>query len=425
MIGDIVFWMGIAIALPIGALYFRDLGDVTQMLLRVKRKDLNFFIRNEGRLLASGLGALAVATIAHLALGGGPDWAWLTAILLCILLYGFPYIWVHVGLRNQKDSARYYSIEEARQYVSPSSPVIVLENNGVARAHPQAHLMRPHLAGNDEGLGGENVIMTYCAMANLGQGYIPEVDGEKLDLTVMAQHGNNLVLRDNKTVEPIQQIYGYREADAAVTEANPSADQGSERETDVEACPLRPTPPSMRPWPTFRMTFRGFQKAYPEGTVFLNKPPSNPILYLFDMALEIIFSSSIDRQHRENKPVMDNMTRYDDRLPNKTYVWGVAIGDEAVCWTDDFVVDQGNIVNANVGDRALVVAWHPRYESLGVWYNSSGRPVTEIDFFGNIPDAKLERVESLRSGLFWHVWVEFFPQTDINRIGHGENHQAV
>ncbi len=411
MIGSILFWSSLAVALVIGFLYFRDLGDVSQMLLKVKRENMVRFIRNEYRLLGIGLAGLATMTIAHFALDGGPRGFWWAAILLSIILYGFPYVWVHIGLRNQKDSARYYSIEEAKQYVSPSSQVIVIENNGIARAHPQAQVMRPHLTGNDEGLDGENVVMTYCAMANLGIAYTPEVEGEKLDLEVLAQHGNNLILRDNRTGEPIQQIYGFREGDAAPDEKGP-------------ACALRPSL-AMRPWPTFRMTFRGFQKAYPEGTVFVNKPPSNPLLYLFDMVLEMVFSSSIDRQHREAKPVMDNMTRYDDRLPNKTYVWGVDFGRDAVCWTDDFVVDQGNIVNAEVGGRPVVVAWDPRYESLGVWHNDTNEPVTEIDFFGNTPAGRLKRVETLKPGLFWHVWAEFFPHTDINRIGSGLGREAA
>jgi hypothetical protein len=413
MFGNVLFWPGLIVSLGIGFLYFRDLGDVSQMLIRVKRENMLRFIRNEYRLLAIGLGALALTTVVHFGLDAGPRGIWWAAILLNAVLYGFPYIWVHVGLRNQKDSARYYSIEEAKEYVSPSNEVIVIENNGVARAHPQAQLMRPHLAGNDDGLDGENVVMTYCAMANLGIGYTPEVEGEKLELDVLAQHGNNLVLRDNRTGEPIQQIYGFREADAAPKE-----------ETDGAACPLRPTL-AMKPWPTFRMTFRAFQKAYPEGSVFVNKPPSNPILYLFDMVLEMVFSSSIDRQHNEAKPVMDNMTHYDDRLPNKTYVWGVNFGDDAVCWTDDFIVEQGNVVNTEVGGHPLVVAWDPRYESLGVWYNDTGEPVTEIDFFGKTPSGYLKRVEALRPGLFWHVWVEFFPHTDINRVGAGVGREAA
>jgi hypothetical protein len=296
-----------------------------------------------------------------------------------------------VGLRNQRQSANYYSIEEAREALSPGSSVLVIENNGLARAHPDSHLLRPHLAGNDAGLDGENVIMTYCAMANLGIGYIPEIKEKQLDLEVLAQHGNNLILRDNTTGEPIQQIYGFRERDGS-------------------------SGPAMKPWPTFRMTFRTFQKAYPNGTVFLNKPSSNLLLRLFDLATETIFAASIARQHNESKPLMDNMTHTDDRLPTKTYIWGITIGDDAVCFTQDFLVEQGNLVNTEIGGRSIVVAWDPVYESVGAWYNDSVTPIKQIDFFGKSDQGSLTRVETLRPGMFWHVWVEFFQQTDINRL---------
>ncbi len=85
----------------------------------------------------------------------------------------------------------------------------------------------------------------------------------------------------------------------------------------------------MKPWPTFRMSFRGFQKAYPEGEVFLNKPSSNPFLRLLDMVTDTAFSIGIDRQHREEQPVMDNMSHSDDRLPKKPYVGGINVGDDA------------------------------------------------------------------------------------------------
>ena len=112
-------------------------------------------------------------------------------------------------------------------------------------------------------------------------------------------------------------------------------------------------------------------------------------------------------------------------LPNKTYVWGVNIGSDATCWTDDFVVEHGNVVNATVGGRPLVVAWHPRYESLGVWYNDTDSPIIDIDFFGNTPSGQMKRVEELKPGLFWHVWAEFFPHTDINRINGSEGQEAA
>jgi len=171
----------------------------------------------------------------------------------------------------------------------------------------------------------------------------------------------------------------------------------------------------MTPWPTFRMTFRAFQKAYPDGEVFLNKPSSNPLLRLLDMVTEITFGWGIGRQHQENAPVMPNMERSDDRLLNKTLVWGVTIGNDAACWTDDFIIENDWLVNATVGGRDLVIQIDPKFESLGVWYNDSGAPVSRCDFWGNSDQGPLTRVETLRAGVFWHVWSEFFPQTDINR----------
>ena len=395
MLASFLFYVGLIASLTIGFMYFRDLGDVSQMVLRVKRNNMIRFIRNENTYLAIGIGGLILMLTGHL-LGGGPGWLFFLGApaitVLIVFLFAFPWIWVHVGLRNQQNSAHYYPISEARQFINPSASVLVIENNGHARAHSDAQLMRPHLAGDSGGLGGDDIVMTYCAMANLGLAYKPVIDGKRLDLEVMAQHGNNLILRDNASGEPIQQIYGHFDSDASKQSA-------------------------MKHWPTFRMSFRGFQKAYPDGEVFLNRPSSNLFLRLFDMFTETVFASGIARQHQEARPVMDNMSHTDDRLPNKTYVWGITVDDDAVCWTDNFIATHHGLINANVGGRDVVVSYDPVFESVGVWYNDSGVQITRIDFFGQSDNGRLSRVETLRSGMFWHVWVEFFPETDINRIG--------
>ena len=390
MIANLTFWISLALSLGIGFLYFRDLGDVTQMLVRVKRENMIRFIRHEYRLIAVGLTTAVIWILLHVTMDTGPAWLFWSALALTALLYGFPWVWVHLGLRHQIDSARFFPIEEAKAYVAPASQVLVMEHNGVARAHPDHELMRPHLAGNAEGLNGENVVMTYCALANLGVGYTPEIAGQPLELEVLAQHGNNLILRDNVSGQPIQHIHGRLEDSTDST-------------------------PGMKPYPTFRMTFRAFQKAYPDGEVFLNKPATNPLLRLLDLITETAFSGGIARQHRQEAPVMDNMTRSDNRLANKTYVWGINIGNDAVCYTEDFLIDRDNLINVTIGSTAIVVARDPGYESIGAWYNTSGTPVQEISFFGASDQGQLARVETLKPGMFWHVWAEFFPHTDINR----------
>ncbi len=400
---ELAFYVTTAFSVLVALFYFRDLGDIPQLFITTKRKNVDRFIRHEYRFLALGLGAWLLSAVAHLGFEAGASWVFWVGTILTLGLIAFTWIYVHLGLRNQKDKALFYSIEDAKEFVSPTTQVIVLENNGVARAHPQSQIMRPHLAGTKEGLDGENVVLTFCAIANLGLGYTPEVEGQNIDLEVLAQHGNNLVLRDNNTGEPLQQIYGFRAKDQDVS-------------TDGPACPLRPSL-TMRTWPTFRMTFRGFQKAYPEGQVFLNKPPSNPFLFLLDMAMELAFTATIQKHHTEAKPVMQNLERpIDPRLPTKSYVWGVNIGDDACCWTDDFVVENGGVINTDVDGQALVLSWDPIFESLNVWINDTGKPVNQIDFWGKAPDADLQRSPDVKPGMFWHVWAEFFPHTDINRV---------
>lgn len=390
MIGTVLFWAGLMISLVIGFIYFRDLGDVVQMIMKVKREDTARFIRNEYKLLTIGIVAAGVMIFAHLRMDAGPNWVFGVAIALLLLFYGFTYVWVHFALRNQANSAQFLNIAEAGKFIHPASSVIVIENNGVARAHPDHELLQPHLAGNEDGLDGENVIMTYCGMANLGIGYKPEIEGEDLKLTVLAQHCNNLILRDEASNEPIQQILGFRDRDGK-------------------------NGPAMTPWPTFRMTFEGFKKAYPDGQVFVKKPSGNPLVRLFDFVTGTVLSVGIEQQHRIDKPLMDNMTHSDDRLPTKTYVWGINIGDDAVCYTKEFIIESGNLINTSVGGRPIVVAWSPIYQSVGVFYNDTGTSITEIDFFGKSNAGNLPRCEMLKSGLFWHVWVEFFPQTEVNR----------
>ncbi len=50
MFENILFAISLFVALVIGYLYFRDLGDVSQMFISVKRENMIRFIRNEYRL---------------------------------------------------------------------------------------------------------------------------------------------------------------------------------------------------------------------------------------------------------------------------------------------------------------------------------------------------------------------------------------
>ena len=86
MFGTLLFWIGLAVSLGIGFVYFRDLGDVSQMVLKVKRENMIRFIRHEGRLVAVGLAGATVMAVAHIGAGAGPGFAfWIAAALTAFL----------------------------------------------------------------------------------------------------------------------------------------------------------------------------------------------------------------------------------------------------------------------------------------------------------------------------------------------------
>ena len=391
---ELMYWAVLLIATYAALVYFRDLGDVTQAILDVSRANMLKAIRNENKLVLTGLLGTLLAVYLHYGHGAGIGWVTVTLGSVNVFMVGFPWIWLHMGLRNQQNSATYYSIEEAKKYLRPDESVIVIENKGEARAHSDYHIKRPHLAGTPEGLGGENVILTYCCMTHLGHGFKPEIKGEKLNLEVIAQHGNNLIMKDRNTGEPIQQMYGTRECDGRYGEG-------------------------MQEWPTFRMPFKAFAEAYPQGKVFLNKIVpfrKNPILFLFDHFVEIVFLWATVSHDRTEFLLCDTMDHKDERLHSKEYVWGFNVGKDSVAYTQEFIRDHGNLINVHVGDRDIVLAYDPKFESVGVYYNDSGVPVTEIDFWGASDQGTLARVETVKAATYWCVWFNYFPETDLNRL---------
>jgi hypothetical protein len=133
--------------------------------------------------------------------------------------------------------------------------------------------------------------------------------------------------------------------------------------------------------------------------------------------MEFIFNTAIDFQREIEAPVFPTIDHHDERLPTKELIWGFDINHDYVAYTEKFVRENGNLINAVVGGESVVIAWDEEYESLGVYFNYTGKEVQEIDFFGATDiGAKLSRVETLKAGAYWLVWANFFPQTDLNRI---------
>ena len=92
------------------------------------------------------------------------------------------------------------------------------------------------------------------------------------------------------------------------------------------------------------------------------------------------------------------------------------MGEDYVAYTVDFIHEQGELLNVEIGGRDIVIAYHKDVDSVGMYYNDTGGPVSSVDFGGGSDRGKLPRVETMKAEAYWVVWQNFFPQTDVNRV---------
>lgn len=396
---NILFWSSLVLCMGCSIQIFWNLSDFSQ-LLNIRFFPRSTFMKTWYNRKLLKYGTLVGATVAI----GINYTAGVIAMPILVAILVIAFIFYYAGIINpkymmpsQQHNGTFVSIKEASKKVRPSNEVMVIVNNGHARAHPDFEMWRPHIAGDKKGLGGEDIIMTYCSLSNLGMAYRPSIDGVKLNLKVATQLENNLLMWDTKTGEPVQQIFGEREC--SLKSASKSA---------------------MKEFPSFKMPFADFCKAYPDGEVFIEKRVSffrNPVLCVHDLVMDMLFYFHISKQRNNDEFLFDTIKNIDPeaRLQHKENVWGLNIGDDYVCYSQNFITQHG-LINTIVNGQRVVLHHDTEYNSINIWYNPAEQDITELNFFGDSNNGKLERVETVKPGAFYGVWYNFFPQTDVNRI---------
>jgi hypothetical protein len=417
----IVFWTAMVLAQAGAFIIFKDLADISQWVVQSSRRFTMAVWYHRHVIGAVSVAALLVALVAW---WRQPAVCPGAVVALLVFLFAFNF---YSGMfnpklmfRSQQHRAKFVPVAEAEPYLRRSLPfahfgpkkyasvddieMLVLETDHGAYGYTDYFLLQPHVVKGDT-IGGEDVIMTYCGLTNLGIAYSPVIGDQRLDLTVMTQLKNNLVLFDRNSGEAIQQIWGTMERD--------------------------PRRGRMREWPTVRMPFRSFRKLYPQGRVFVNEIPSvseHPVLAFWDRLVRhgmMLWGVGLNWIENE-KPAFPTIEYRDRRLPMKELVYTVSVGGDHVAYAKTFIIGQGNTVNAVIGGRDVVVDYDPELDVVAAFYNDTGAPVREVDVFGTLPDGRrLERVETLKSRIFWFIFIEFHPGADVNRVGAGTPARAA
>lgn len=405
------FWGFMILAQIGGFILFKDLADISQWWVQSDRDFTMSIWYNRWPLTIVTLLALAACILLwrrHRNLMGGLGLSALVALCLFNSYAGM----LNTGFmfRPQQHEAMFVSVEEAPQFLQQmfhasygdkpftdvdEISVVVLETDEGAKAYTDYYMLQPHVIQGGL-INGEEVIMTYCGLTNMGIAYSPVINGEPLELRAITQLRNNLVMADVNTGEPIQQMWGTLERDG---------EHG----------------PAMQQWPTLRMPFGSFRELFPEGEVYVNgieQQSDNPLIRLFDYVIRdgMMVHAVRGLQWQTEEPAFPTITEFDDRLSKKALVYGLNIGADHVAYTKEFVAGRGGLINVLIGGKSVVIYYDNALDSLVAYYNTSGDKVSEVDLMGNSDRGKLERVETLKSAIFWFIWYDFYRATDVNRI---------
>ncbi len=309
----------------------------------------------------------------------GRSWMFLASIgvVFCIISANFL---LPTFFPSYQRGANYVPVQEADQVLEDDSIIYAVEINGDVKGYPRKHLEIPHVAGAN--IGGEDVVMTFCALSNLPVVYNQDIGHGESDLGILIQVHNNLVMVDRKSGELIQQITG-------------------EVESSGEKLPT---------YANDMMTWEVFKRLHPDAMVFVyefNRVLDTVLLALFEGPMEKQFSE-------EHGPIFPTLDLKDNRLPNKEQVWGLDLGKEQAAFTKSFM-ETNPIYQFELGGRELVISHDKEHDIVTVFdrtIDGMAIEVAEIDWDGNTSQGKLQKVP-IHNGVFWMIWSHWFPETEV------------
>ncbi|RLA38523.1 MAG: hypothetical protein DRR06_20670 [Gammaproteobacteria bacterium] len=300
-----------------------------------------------------------------------------TGVIICVIAANFMLTALFPAAQY---GANYVTVAEANKLLPDDEVIYAVEINGETKGYPKRHLEIPHIAGAE--IGGEEVVMTFCALSNLPVVYDQNIGDGQSDLNILLQTHNNLLMVDSASGELIQQITGRTEF--------------SEKK--------------IKSYPNTMMSWKNFKKLYPDAEVFI---------YKFDRALDNILMAAfegpmVNQFSEEHGPIFPTLAMEDDRLPAKEQIWGLDAGGEQAAFTGAFL-RANPLYQFSLGGSEYVIIYNAEFDVVNLYERSiDGRvvDVQSVDIHGQTSAGKLEK-RALHNGVFWMVWAHWFPETAV------------
>lgn len=365
------------LSLVIALLGFLGLSDRIQLLVDLPREFsyLVFLLRFPLMVL----GFLAFLAALYWGVGVLPEIFLLLYILIFLYLYlvGFilqPYLMYP----SKQYGARYVAVDKAATLLSPEEEVIVFLNEGAAVAFPISWITRTRVVGVT--LDGQEMILTYCVLAQLGKVFLGRVAGKRVRLRVLNQLENNLVLIDENSQQLIEHIYGvYVKSRKALTQI-----------------------------PSIQMPFSSFADLYPYGMVYHNPPYKN----LWDKRVrrsihKMLYKPGGHMDPANSEAAYPTIGYIDQRIPSKEQVYGLSVSNEALALTLDYIKSHGNCAIEELAGQTFTFRYFPEYKFVDIFQGD----IPDVDPKGFLADGSPARRVPHANRVVWIIWSHFYPHT--------------
>ncbi|MBC7813171.1 MAG: DUF3179 domain-containing protein [Burkholderiales bacterium] len=313
------------------------------------------------------------------------------------------------------DDPVFESIDAAREWLQPQSPVIALEINDNARAYPLAILIWHEIA-NDV-VGGVPVAVTFCPLCNASLVFDRRVEGEILRFGVSGNLRNSdMIMWDDRTQSWWQQFTG-------------------------EGIVGSHTGDMLTLLPSQVVGFGDFAAQYPDGQVLSRETGStrsygtNPYIGYDSAAAPFLFEGELDDRLAWNERVLAGTVAYlvgepetiaypfsilsEERVINDirgglsvVAIWqdGMASALDGSSIDDSRLVGTAALYSRELNDETLTFSVDEngviRDDQTGSAWNVFGTS-TE----GELAGSQLRQLSAAPH--FWFAWVAFAPDTTV------------
>jgi|GEM_PF-1357497 len=358
------------------------------------------FIYGQSRWVLA-VSALMLAAVVYTAIGDGNVSIVMLAAMVAyagILVFGF---FMHTSLMFRPvREPTFISLGKAIESFGPDEEVVgVIDQNGKPHAFVARLARRPHVVYQHE--GDAPFIMTHCILAHSSMSYALEDDFSAPDISISAVLANNMVFYDKSSRCSVIQI------------------QDKARDEDMV----------LKTVSTIVVRLSTWQSLYPQSRVWVRAPQWRDFFYLKLLArADVIDPASPAMVYALQNPL-------DDRLPMKSFILGLRNGATSRAYPVS-MFSQTSLVSDHLGDKGvvLIAAFDNDYIQV---FDRELEPGATLDFKpSSTPGGMIDhqsgsewspqgecvsgqytgrrlRPFSHYNKIFWYVWADFFPGTEI------------